>query len=109
MNFTKKCCHTGQNYLLQITLLLKIKLMPEQKLRRFESRLSAESPLFVTCVVGREHKLYSEYFLRFCKTAMHVGSPESFMSQIIRQAQCLHVTKLLLWLTQVRSTQNNIS
>ena len=29
--------------------------------------------------------------------------------KIIRQAQCLHVTKLSLWYAQVHSVQNNIS
>ena len=37
------------------------------------------------------------------------GLPETFTSQIIRQAQCLHVTKLSLWFAQVHSVQNNIS
>jgi len=36
-------------------------------------------------------------------------SPESFTSQIIRQAQCLHVTKLWLWFARVHSVQFNIS
>jgi len=53
--------------------------------------------------------MYIASVLRFCKAAMHVGSPESFTSQIIRQAQCLRVTKLSLWFAQVHSVQNNIS
>jgi len=38
-----------------------------------------------------------------------IGLPKSFTSQIIHQAQCLHVTKLSLWFAQARSVQNNIS
>jgi len=34
---------------------------------------------------------------------------ESFSSQIIRQAQCLRVTKLSLWFAQAHGVQNNIS
>jgi len=36
-----------------ITSQLKIKLIPEQKVRRFEGRLPAESSLFETSVVRR--------------------------------------------------------
>jgi len=45
----------------------------------------------------------------FGTAAMQVGLPESFTSQIIRQAQFLHVTKLSLWFAQVRSAQKNMS
>jgi len=99
---------TGQNFVL-ITSQLKIKLIPKQKVRRFEGRLSAESLLFETCVIGRELDSRSKSSLRFCKAAMQEGLPESFTSQIIRQAQCLQVTNLSLWFAQVHSVQNNIS
>jgi len=54
--------------------------------------------------------MYMSGVFRFCKAALPVSLPESFTSQIFRQAQCLlHVTKLSLWFAQVRSVQNNIS
>ena len=39
--------------------------------------------------------VYIASVFQFCKAAMHIGS-QSFTSQIIRQAQFLHVTKLSL-------------
>jgi len=53
--------------------------------------------------------MYIASVFRFCKAAMQVGLAECITSQIISQAQCLHVTKLSLWFAHVPSVQNNIS
>jgi len=45
-----------------ITSQLKIKLIPEQKVRRFEGRLSAANSLFETSVVGGERDLRNKRF-----------------------------------------------
>jgi len=42
---------------------------------------------------------------RFCKAATHGGSPESITSQIIRQTQCVYVTKLWLCFAHVQSVK----
>ena len=58
-----------------ITSQLKLKLIPEQKVRRFEGRLSAESSLFETCVIGRERDLRNKCFqdLQSCGTGAAAG------------------------------------
>ena len=42
------------------------------KVRRFEGRLSAESSLFETCVIGRERNLRTKGFFKTCKAACGV-------------------------------------
>jgi len=45
--------------------------------------------------------------LQSCGAGM--ACQKALRHKIIRQAQCLHVTKLSLWFAQVHSVQNNIS
>ena len=47
-----KCCHRTE-FFVSITSLLKSKLMPEQKFRRFEGRLSAERLLIYMFFIGK--------------------------------------------------------
>jgi len=82
---------TGQNFLVWSLHTWK-SIHSRKKVRRFEGRLS-ESPYSKRALLEVGYSLHSKCFLRFCKAAVQVGSPERFTSQIIRQAQCLHVTK----------------
>ena len=79
--FTK--CYHHSDISVFINSQVTIKLMREWKVRPIEGR----SPLFKANFVRRKHISYQVSF-RFCKRAMHVGSPESFPSRIIRQMEC---------------------
>jgi len=117
MNFTKSIAQsqaasrnitTGQNFMFWSLYSWKSNWYQNKKYGDSKADYP-QSPLFETCVIRREHYLRSKCFQGSAKLRCRYGLPESFTSSIIRQAQCLHVTKLSLWFAQVRSVQNNIS
>ena len=94
-----------------ITSQLKIKLIPEQKVRRFEGKPSAERPYSKRALLEEGIVYIASVFkvLQGCDVRWFAGK---FCIKDIRQEQYLHITSQLLSLRfaqYVRSVQNNIS
>jgi len=75
--------------------------------------LKTNRPMNLTMQIPQVPREMLPPFRTFCFWSLHnsknKGSPESVMSKIITQIQCLQVTKLSVWFSQVQSFQNNVS
>jgi len=96
-------CHRSELSVV-ITSLLKNQTAARIKNTLIIGKLTEESFAFEANVIRRTHYLHI-IFLRFCTPAMYVRSPEIVTSQIIRQKQLPHVTKLPLCRTNSEQGQ----